>query len=379
MANIFINYRRADSITVAFILYNKLLEKKHNVFIDKEAIPVGFDFAAYISKKIKAYDIMLTLIGNQWLTVRDDKKRLRIKNEDDHVRLELAEALQNKSIKIIPVLIDKVLMPSATDLTADLKGLTKLNAVDFFSYEYDKSAERVLNEIERMLHLLTSKDLSKFVKIISIKDDRIVGRALKNAMEANLLASAGITAEIDFDDLDNNIEYVSKLKKGQGAFILSGLYAAEQFGVRFKTWKVDGVTYLPRGDIKKQVNRRLKNYSVNSFEISGTLRRYAVNSIDEIMQHLNAGRPVIAGITVYESFFKQTDGLVVSAAKPGDDIIGGHVIIIVQIDLVKDRIKFANAWGKEWGDKGFGYFTEGSFYSYTSWDNIFAIETKYQS
>ena len=42
MAKIFINYRRADSITVAFIIYNKLTEKKHDVFIDKEAIPVGF-------------------------------------------------------------------------------------------------------------------------------------------------------------------------------------------------------------------------------------------------------------------------------------------------------------------------------------------------
>ncbi len=149
MANIFINYRRADSITVAFIMYNKLLEKKHNVFIDKEAIPVGFDFADYISKKIKAYDVMLTLIGNQWITITDDKKRVRIKNEGDHVRLELAEALQNKSIKIIPVLIDKVQMPDAKDLTADLKDMTKLNAIDFFSYEYDKSAERVLNEIEK--------------------------------------------------------------------------------------------------------------------------------------------------------------------------------------------------------------------------------------
>ncbi len=224
MANFFINYRRADSITVAFILYNKLLEKKHNVFIDKEAIPVGFDFADYISKKIKAYDVMLTLIGNQWLTITDDKKRVRIKNEGDHVRLELAEALQNKSIKIIPVLIDKVQMPDAKDLTADLKDMTKLNAIDFFSYEYDKSAERVLNEIERTLNLLTSKDLSPFIKFVSLNNGRIVAQALKNAMEGNLLASAGITAVIDFKQLDDDILYVSKLKYEEGAYILSGLY-----------------------------------------------------------------------------------------------------------------------------------------------------------
>jgi hypothetical protein len=121
-------------MTVAFIIYNKLVEKKHRVFIDKEAIPVGFDFAAFISKKIKEYDVVLSLIGNQWLTIKDDKNRVRLRKKDDHVRLELAEALQTETVKVIPVLIDKVLMPEEKNLTSDLKPLSKLNAVDFISY-----------------------------------------------------------------------------------------------------------------------------------------------------------------------------------------------------------------------------------------------------
>jgi TIR domain/Papain family cysteine protease len=375
MANIFINYRRADSITVAFILYNKLLEKKHTVFIDKEAIPIGFDFADYIKKKIKVYDVMLTLIGNQWLTLTDSKKRIRIKNEDDHVRLELAEALQSKTIKIIPVLIDKVQMPGTKDLTTDLKELTKLNAIYFFSYEYDKSADRVLVEIERMLNLLTSKDLSRFIKITSIKDDRIVTHALKTAMEANLLVAAGITAMIDFDALDSNILYVSKLKKGQGAYILSGLYAAEQFGVQFNSWKVKAVGNSAGININDEAAKRLKS---NAAVVSGSLKRYPVDSIDDMIRHLNANRPVIAAIMVYESFRNnKTGGMILSPFSNTDSAVGGHVIIITHIDLVKDRIKFANLWGKEWGDKGFGYFSEASFDSCTSWDNIFAIETVY--
>jgi hypothetical protein len=370
MANIFINYRRADSITVAFILYNKLLEKKHNVFIDKEAIPVGFDFADYISKKIKAYDVMLTLIGNQWLTITDDKKRIRIKNEGDHVRLELAEALQNKSIKIIPVLIDKVQMPDAKILTTDIKDMAKLNAIDFFSYEYDKSAERVLNEIERTLNLLTSKDLSPFIKIVSLNNGRIVAQALKNAMEGNLLASAGITAVIDFKQLDNDILYVSKLKYEEGAYILSGLYAAEQFGVKFTKWEIKG---------KRNSSKEKQQDTVVSY---GTLKRYPVDSLDDMIRHVNTNRPVIAGITVYNSFMhnkKNQDGLMLSPFKSNETTIGGHVIIITHVDLVKDRIKFANSWGKDWGDKGFGYFTEASLNSCIDWNNVYAIETKYQS
>ena len=369
MANIFINYRRADSITVAFILYNKLLEKKHTVFIDKEAIPVGFDFADYIKKKIKAYDVMLTLIGNQWLTLKDDKNKIRIRNEYDHVRLELAEALQSKTIKIIPVLIDKVLMPDAKNLTADLKEMAKLNAIDFFSYEYDKSAERVLIEIERTLNLLTSKDLSQYIKVISIEDDRIVAHALKIAMEANLLASHGVSAVIDLKELDDNILYVSKLKKGQGAYLLSGLYAAEQFGIKFNSWKIKG---------RRNSTKELPHDNVVS---SATLKRYPVDSIDDMIRHLNTNRPVLASISVYEIFLNDKmimkNGLILSPFKTGDTIVGGHVVIITHVDLVKDRIKFAMSWGSKWGDKGFGYFSEAAFYSCTSWDNVFAIETAY--
>ena len=369
MANIFINYRRADSITVAFILYNKLREKKHTVFIDKEAIPIGFDFAEYIKKKIKAYDVMLTLIGNQWLTIADNKNRIRIRNEDDHVRLELAEALQCKTIKIIPVLIDKVQMPDAKSLTADLKELTKLNAIDFFSYEYEKSADRVLSEIERTLSLLTSKDLSRFIKVISIQDDRIVAHALTIAMEGNLLAMGGIDAVIDLHKLDDDILYVSKLKKGQGAYILSGLYAAEQFGVRFKKWKVKAKNDLP----EKQ--------KYDAVVSSGTLKRYPVDSMDDMIRHLNSNRPVLASITVYEDFLDNKniakDGLILSPFKATDVMVGGHVVIITHVDLVKDRIKFAMSWGKQWGDKGFGYFSEASFNSCTNWGNVYAIETVY--
>lgn len=362
MANIFINYRRADSITAAFIIYNKLIEKKHTVFIDKEAIPIGFDFAAFIEKKIKAYDVMLTLIGNQWLTIRDDSKKIRIKNKGDHVRLELSKALQSDTIKVIPVLIDKVQMPDEKDLSADLKKLVKLNAIDFFSYEYDKSANRVLAEIERTLNLLTSKDLSRFIKFMSIKDDRSVVHTLKAAMEASLLAAKGINATIDFTALDDDTAYVSKVKKGQGTYILSALYAAEQFGVKFNSFKAKSNS--PNGEPDNASG--------------GKLKRYTVNSIDEMITHLNANRLIFAGVTIYEDpWFKTKDGLILSSPKRNDTMIGKTTILISQIDLLKNRIKFAILWGKKWGDKGFGYFSEESFYKYVSQNELYAIETVY--
>ncbi len=362
MANIFINYRRADSITVAFIIYNRLLEKKHNVFIDKEAIPVGFDFASYIVKKIREYDVMLTLIGNQWLTIRGNDKKIRIRNEYDHVRLELAEALQSNTIKVIPVLIDKTPFPEEQSLPPDLKKMTKLNAIDFLSYEYSKSADRVLAEIERSLSLLTSKDLSAFIKMMSLTDDRGVVYTLRAAMEANLLAANGITASINFKELDDNTAYVAKLGKGQGAFILSALYAAEQFGVTFKSVKT-------------------KNKTAEKEIPVASLKRYTVNSIDDMIRHLNANRPILAAATIYrEPWYGQkamADGLILDIPKANAELMGTQAILISQVDLVKDRIKFAILWGKTWGNKGFGYFSEESFSKYVDKDRMYAIETVY--
>ena len=362
MAKIYINYRRADSSTAAFIIYNKLTEKKHDVFIDKEAIPVGFDFASFISKKIAAYDVMLTLIGNQWINIRDNQKRLRIKNAGDHVRLELAEALQLSTIKVIPVLIDKVPFPDAKSLPADLQSLRKLNAVDFYSYEYNKSAERILTEIERTLSLLTSKDLSGFISIISIADDRGVVRTLKAAMEANLFADKGVKAQINFDELDDTVEYVSKLKKGQGTFILSALYAAEQFGVAFTSWKPNAKSSLKPGR--------------ETLPSNGNLKRYTVGTIDDMITHLNANRPILAIASIREAWMDlpaAKGGLFLTPPKGLE--IGRQAIIISQVDLVKNRIKFAMLWGKQWGAKGFGYFSEESFYLYVMQESLYAIET----
>ncbi len=144
--------------------------------------------------------------------------------------------------------------------------------------------------------------------------------------------------------------------------------AAEQFGVKFTKWKVKG-----KRNLSKEQDAVVSH---------GTLKRYPVDSLDDMIRHLNTNRPVIAGITAYDSFMHnkndQQEGLMLSPFKSNETIRGGHVIIITHVDLVKDRIKFANSWGKDWGDKGFGYFTEASFNSCATWDNVFAIETKYQ-
>jgi len=72
---------------------------------------------------------------------------------------------------------------------------------------------------------------------------------------------------------------------------------------------------------------------------------------------LNAGYPVILGISVYESFesdpVKQTG--VIPMPKLEEKALGGHAIVLVGYDNQVKHWIFRNSWGIEWGDRGHGY------------------------
>lgn len=79
--------------------------------------------------------------------------------------------------------------------------------------------------------------------------------------------------------------------------------------------------------------------------------------------------PVPIGVLVTDGFVNAKDGF---AGTPNGYILGGHCLYVVAYDdnmthtnsegiTKKGYFKFANSWGSEWGDKGFGYI------SYDEW------------
>ena len=66
-----------------------------------------------------------------WLTVQDPRlKRRRLDNPDDFLRLEVATALKSERIRVIPVLVERSLMPAPEDLPPDLADLAFRNALE---------------------------------------------------------------------------------------------------------------------------------------------------------------------------------------------------------------------------------------------------------
>lgn len=127
MARIFISYRRNDSAYVAATLKEKIQQRfgEDSVFLDIDNIPLGVDFRRHIGDAVGQCDVLLVLIGDNWLG--DNGVRLRA--ESDFVRIEIESALQ-REIPVVPVLLDRAEMPPSEMLPPSLQNLVYRNCAE---------------------------------------------------------------------------------------------------------------------------------------------------------------------------------------------------------------------------------------------------------
>jgi C1A family cysteine protease len=73
---------------------------------------------------------------------------------------------------------------------------------------------------------------------------------------------------------------------------------------------------------------------------------------------LAAGRPVVLGFTVYESFEAAAvakTGIIPMPA-PTESVLGGHCVLLVGYDDSKSQWIVRNSWGTGWGQAGYCEF-----------------------
>ncbi len=149
---IFISYRRNETAYPAAWLYKQLA--KHygavRVFKDVDSIPLGDDFAEVITREVGSCDVLLALIGNQWLTTTDEHGRRRLDDPHDFVRLEIEAALA-RNIRVIPILVDKSKMPRAEELPDSLDGLARRQALELSSVRFEFDIARLLKVLDKEL------------------------------------------------------------------------------------------------------------------------------------------------------------------------------------------------------------------------------------
>ncbi len=104
---VFISYRSDDSGFAARGVYERLEPEfgRDSLFMDVDTIQPGMDFVAVLGAEVAKCDVLLAIIGPNWLEVRDQKGSRRLESEQDFVRIEIAAALM-RNIPVIPILLE---------------------------------------------------------------------------------------------------------------------------------------------------------------------------------------------------------------------------------------------------------------------------------
>jgi streptogramin lyase len=150
MARVFISYRRDDCAGHAGRLYDHLVERFGDdaVFMDVDGIEPGVDFGQRIEAAVGACDVLIALIGDDWLDIVDSAGRRRLDDPADLVRLEIAGALRRSDLRVIPVLVEGAAMPRAEQLPDDLRPLAGRNALELSDGRWRYDADRLIEVVE---------------------------------------------------------------------------------------------------------------------------------------------------------------------------------------------------------------------------------------
>lgn len=85
--------------------------------------------------------------------------------------------------------------------------------------------------------------------------------------------------------------------------------------------------------------------------------RIQSDQLDQVINFLKEGKPVIVTLNATKDFAKVgQDGKIFFSEDL--NFIGNHVLCFVGYNGVENEFKFANSWGKSWGNSGFGYIRQ---------------------
>jgi hypothetical protein len=151
MPGIFISYRRADSCAYAGRLYDHLVNRfgKDSVFMDVDSIEPGVDFIDVLQNTVSSCDVLIAVIGQQWLTATDADGR-RLDHPEDLVRVEVSTAL-SRNVRVIPALVAGAHMPDIHELPEALAPLARRNAIEISDTSFLLSLSRLMEALEKII------------------------------------------------------------------------------------------------------------------------------------------------------------------------------------------------------------------------------------
>ena len=257
MTQIFFSYRRIDSHHWQTKLYDHLHSHfGSQISKDIDNIPVGKSFSDILKDKILLCDVMLVIIGPDWLEAKNQNGQRRIDDEHDFIRTEIAIAFSlNK--RVIPVLLDETNMPRTTDIPANLRELATKQPVHIREQSWGADINHLIETINEAFasgapqlakdrlkgvfisyshkdeewkdNLVTQLSVLELENLLHIWDDRKIqvgdnwNQKISNAMESASIAILLISAD----------------------FLTSGFIRSEEVPKLLARQKQDGLRIVP--------------------------------------------------------------------------------------------------------------------------------------
>jgi hypothetical protein len=151
MPTIAISYRRSDSSAISGRIYDRLAGHygEQSIFMDIDNIPFGIDFRIHIQETLQRTDILIAVIGANWLGSNADGSS-RMLEKNDPVRAEIETALERK-LPILPVLVDGAKMPDNSELPIEFGNFAYLNAAEVMTgRDFRSHMDRLVGAIDRL-------------------------------------------------------------------------------------------------------------------------------------------------------------------------------------------------------------------------------------
>jgi hypothetical protein len=147
---VFVSYRRSDRPSAARQVADALRARfgSERVFFDTRDLVPGTDWHRDIEDRVRAADVVVAVIGPQWVTIADERGRRRVlqPEEEDVVRTEIEAALRGGG-RVVPVLVDDAALPSRESLPRPFRPITSLNAVALRHSSWDQDLESLIDAL----------------------------------------------------------------------------------------------------------------------------------------------------------------------------------------------------------------------------------------
>jgi C1A family cysteine protease len=140
--------------------------------------------------------------------------------------------------------------------------------------------------------------------------------------------------------LEDSVDYDSGATMADGMQVLTDTGVASEascpYDIEHFTDKPSAAAYAEAGNLKIH----------DATNISG---------LEDIKTAVNNGNTAAIGFRVYDSFRKIGKDGMMPVPKPGEQVLGGHAVLVVGYDDAKKVVIVRNSWGEKWGDHGYFY------------------------